>query len=69
MDIDYSCAGQVVNKAFAKVAREYYQLENARSECNRLAPTDAQKKITYKVFCEKQICRKTGINPKGPGFS
>ncbi|MCK6599538.1 MAG: hypothetical protein L6Q37_14325 [Bdellovibrionaceae bacterium] len=68
-DIDYECAGGIVNKSFAKEAREYYQLMNARSNCIRTEPSEKQRKIPYKVFCEKSKCNKQGINPKKPGFS
>ena len=69
IEIEYTCAGGVVNVSFAKQAAEFYQLENARKNCVRPKPTDAQKKIPFKVFCEMKKCRVQGINPKGPGFS
>ncbi|MBC7714272.1 MAG: hypothetical protein H7177_13090 [Rhizobacter sp.] len=69
INIDYNCAGNVVNTAFAKIAKDYYELENARSNCIRQEPTEAQKKIPYKVFCKSNKCGVQGINPKKPGFS
>ena len=69
VDIDYDCAGGVVNKSFVKAAKEYYQLMNARANCIRVQPSEAEKKIPYKIFCEKNKCGKQGINPKTPGFS
>jgi hypothetical protein len=67
--INYYCAGGVVNKTFAKIAKDYYELENARSNCTQRKPTEAQKKIPYKVFCEKKKCATQGVNPKELGFS
>lgn len=68
-EIRYSCAGAVVNKEFRTEATEYYQLENARSECFERKPTEAEKKIPYKVFCKAKKCGTQGVYPHKPGFS
>lgn len=69
IDIKYTCAGNTVNKAFEEIARKHYALENARSNCFTKEPTEAQKKIPYKVFCKNNKCSSQGINSKKPDFS
>jgi hypothetical protein len=69
VDIDFECAVAIVNKSFAKVAREYYGLMNARTNCTGSGNQKSDSKIPYKLFCEKNRCNRQGTNPKGPGFS
>ena len=69
IEIEFYCAGGIVNIAFAKEAQKYYANLNARSKCFNPPLTESEKKIPYKVFCEKKKCQVQGKNPKGPGFS
>lgn len=67
--IQYTCSEGVVNKGFAKIANEHYALENARRNCTAKPFDEKAAKQPYRLFCERQVCRASGINPKPPGFS
>ncbi len=69
IEIKYTCAGGVVNKKYTNIAKDYYQIENARTNCLEGEPTENQKKTPYKVFCELKKCKVQGVYPKKPGFS
>jgi len=60
----YPCAADVVHKNFSKEAREYYEKLSARIECAAYEPSEAQKKIPYKVFCKAKKCSVQGVKPK-----
>ena len=66
--LNYSCAGAVVNMAYAKRADEYYALENARSNCTN-AGQKAVNERSHKTYCEASICKYRGHKPVLRGFS
>ena len=68
VDINYSCAGAVVNRKFAEEANSHYRYINSVSECF-MKPTEKNPKTPpFKVFCKQKKCQKQGMNPK-IGFS
>jgi hypothetical protein len=69
VEIDFYCAGGIVNKKFQKEAHQYYSDKNKVLDCMRKDPTEEEKKIPYKLFCEKKKCNKQGFNKVKPGFS
>lgn len=69
IEIDFYCAGGIVNKKFQKVAHQYYSDKNKVLDCMRKEPSEEEKKIPYKLFCEKKKCQKQGFNKVKPGFS
>lgn len=68
VDINYTCAGAVVNKKFLEDATKYYQHKNAITNCETSSSGNKSKPVPFKVFCEKATCKKQGKNPK-LGFS
>ncbi len=70
VDINYSCAGAVVNKTYLEEANKHYRYINSVTECYVKPPSKDQKTepVPFKIFCKEKKCQKQGVNPK-QGFS
>ena len=62
VDIQYGCTAGTVNKKFENEADSYLKFMNSTVDCDSTYLKN-DTLVPFKVFCEKNRCKKEGVNP------